>query len=67
VPELSQRLLARYVMGFPQRDVDAMVGLMGKLREGHLTHLTDDVERVLGRPAITFTQFAEDHASILRK
>jgi len=32
VPELPQRLLGRFVMGLPERVVDAMVGLMGKLR-----------------------------------
>lgn len=67
VPELPQRLMARFLMGLPPRDVDAMVELIGKLRAGHLTRQTDDVERVLGRPAISFAQFAEDHAALLRR
>jgi uncharacterized protein YbjT (DUF2867 family) len=66
-PELPQRLLVRYVLGFPTRDVDAMLELIGKLRGGYLEHLTTDVERVLGRRPISFEQFAQDHAALLRK
>jgi uncharacterized protein YbjT (DUF2867 family) len=66
-PELPQRLFVKYVLGMPQRDVSAMLELIGKLRDGHLTHCTDDVEKVLGRPPIGFAEFAMDHAAMLRR
>lgn len=65
-PELPQRILAR-VAGFSKRDVNAMMELLGKLKAGHLTHVTDDVERVLGRRPISFAQFAQDYAQALRR
>ena len=34
--------------------------------EGHYDHVTDDVERVLGRPARTFRAFAEEMVSLVK-
>lgn len=65
-PSGPQRVLAR-LSGFTPRDVDAMMELLGKLKDGWLTDVTDDVERVLGRPAIRFEQFAQDSAAALRR
>jgi uncharacterized protein YbjT (DUF2867 family) len=65
-PEGLQRVLAR-MAGFPPRDVGAMMELLGKLRDGYLTAVTDDVERVTGRPAISFSRFADDYSAELRR
>lgn len=67
LPELPQKLFVRYILGMPPRDERAMLELIQKLRDGHLTLLTGDVEKVLGRPPIAFEQFAEDHAALLRR
>lgn len=64
-PEAVQRLLVR-LAGMPPRDVDAITELIGKLRGGWLTDVTDDVARILGRPPISFERFAADHAATLR-
>jgi uncharacterized protein YbjT (DUF2867 family) len=65
-PEAVQRFLVK-LAGMPPRDVAAMTELIGKLRGGWLTDVTDDVARILGRPPISFEQFAADHAAMLRK
>lgn len=64
-PEWVQRFLSK-LAGFPARDIAAMAELIGKLRDGWLTDVTDDVAAILGRPPISFDQFAADHASMLR-
>jgi uncharacterized protein YbjT (DUF2867 family) len=64
-PESVQRFLVR-LAGMPPRDVAAITELIGKLRDGHLTDVTDDVAHVLGRAPISFEQFAADHAAALR-
>lgn len=65
-PAVSHRVISR-LSGFPERDVEAMGDLVAKLKDGWLTDVTDDVERVLGRPAIRFDQFAIDCADQLRR
>ena len=65
-PSGPQRVLAR-LSGFSSRDVDGMMELLGKLKGNWLTDVTDDVERVLGRPGIRFEQFARDSAAALRR
>jgi uncharacterized protein YbjT (DUF2867 family) len=65
IPAGIQRLFIR-MAGFPPRDVEAMLELLKKLKDDHLTDVTDDVERVTGRPAIRFEQFAADHHGKLR-
>lgn len=65
-PTGPQRVLAR-LSGMPARDVDRLMQLLGKLKDSWLTHVTADVERVLGRPAIRFEQFAQDSATALRR
>jgi uncharacterized protein YbjT (DUF2867 family) len=64
-PASVQRFLVR-LAGMPPRDVAAISELIGKLRDGHLTDVTDDVAHVLGRAPISFEQFAADHAAALR-
>ena len=65
-PSGPQRILAR-LSGFPARDIDAMMALLGKLKDGWLSDVTDDVELVLGRPAIRFERFAQDSAAALQR
>jgi len=46
-----------------ERQVDrALREFAGEMRAGRLAVLTDDVERLTGRPATTFAQFARDYA-----
>ena len=46
----------------PEWSADALVDLQRLYREGKASLLTDDVERLTGRKAITFDQFARDYA-----
>jgi len=64
-PPGVQRLIVRFG-GMPPRDVVAFGELIGELRAGRHATVTDDVERLLGRPAISIEKFAADHASTLR-
>jgi uncharacterized protein YbjT (DUF2867 family) len=50
----------------PPESVEEMVRLYGIVREGSCAVVSDDVATVLGRPPITFAQYAEDHAELLR-
>ncbi len=46
-----------------ERAVDAALReFAGEMRAGRLAVITDDVERLTGRPATSFAQFARDHA-----
>ncbi|MFW0794031.1 NmrA family transcriptional regulator [Gordonia sp. CPCC 205515] len=44
--------------GTPNEEVDMVSNLFGTLFDGRNAHVTDDVERVLGRPPIDFADFA---------
>ena len=52
--------------GMPEEGVEEMVHLYRIVREGSCAPVTHDVERVLGRPAISFRRYAEDHAELFR-
>ena len=61
----DQWVQAMLAMGRLEVDAHATLALMAKTRDGHLTQVTDDVERVTGRPARSFEEFARDHAAML--
>jgi uncharacterized protein YbjT (DUF2867 family) len=50
----------------PPGDVDFFIELFRWLLDGHNAHLTDDVERILGRKATDFRSFAEGAAQAWR-
>ena len=47
--------------GMPPWYADAISELMDDYRAGKMSAVTDDVERVTGRPARTLEQFVQDH------
>jgi uncharacterized protein YbjT (DUF2867 family) len=47
--------------GLPDWLADAIQALYQSIREGHAALVTDHVEKVIGRPARSYRQFAEDH------
>jgi uncharacterized protein YbjT (DUF2867 family) len=49
--------------GLPEGAVQYMGVLYGAVRSGWLATVTDDVEKVVGRPAVTFGDFAQAHAA----
>ena len=51
--------------GYLKDDIDTLQGLLSDVRKGinSDTNVTDTVKEVLGRPGITFKQFAQDYAS----
>jgi uncharacterized protein YbjT (DUF2867 family) len=51
--------------GMPEWDVRAVSELLGYFASGAAASVTDTVPRLLGRPAISFEQFAKDHRSAL--
>lgn len=52
--------------GEPDWWIAANVDLFGRIVTGENAGVTDEVERVTGRPAIAFAEFARDHADRLR-
>lgn len=52
--------------GVPRWLADDMLVLFASFREGYGAAVSDTVERVTGRPAGTFRQFAADYASVFR-
>jgi uncharacterized protein YbjT (DUF2867 family) len=48
--------------GIPEWSADALLDLQRFYREGKASTVTDDVERLTGRKAISFDQFASDYA-----
>jgi uncharacterized protein YbjT (DUF2867 family) len=50
-------------IGFPEAFADAYVGLLGET-VGRPAVVTDEVERITGRPATTFAQWANDHRAM---
>lgn len=61
----EQWVQAMLAMGRLEVDAHATLALIAKTRDGHLPHVTDDVERVIGRKPRTFEAFARDHAELL--
>ena len=47
--------------GMPEWDVRVVSGLLGYFASGAAASVSDTVPRLLGRPAISFEQFAKDH------
>lgn len=48
--------------GLGAERAERLIGFYRLVRAGHSAPVTGDVEAVLGRPAIPFSRFAEDHA-----
>lgn len=51
---------------FSPPEVDFLTGLFRFLLDGHNSHVTDGVERLLGRPARTFAEYAQATAEAWR-
>jgi hypothetical protein len=47
--------------GMPEWNVRVVSELLGYFASGAAATVTDTIPRVLGRPAISFEQFASDH------
>ena len=52
--------------GVPAWLADALLELYDYYRDGKASRVTDAVERISGRPPISFARFACDHAALLR-
>jgi uncharacterized protein YbjT (DUF2867 family) len=50
--------------GLPEPAVQYLAMLYQVVRAGYVAHVTGDVERVLGRPPVTFAEFAASNASV---
>jgi uncharacterized protein YbjT (DUF2867 family)/lysophospholipase L1-like esterase len=61
--EMRRRLIDG---GEPEPMADALVAIWRAIREGRLSAVTDDVQRVLGRPPATFEQWARQNAAAFR-
>ncbi len=48
--------------GWASDQADTFTRLLSAIREGQRSAVTDDVERVLGRPPVSFERFATEHA-----
>ncbi len=48
--------------GLPPARADRLIGFYRHVRDGHCSPVTGDVARVLGRPPLSFEDFARDHA-----
>lgn len=51
--------------GMEERVASGLIGLFRLIREGRMAEITNDVERVTGRPPIRFSAFARDYAEAL--
>jgi len=49
---------------FPPFIVDLMISLNESIKQGHGAETTDTIEKVLGRKAITFSQFIKDNKEV---
>jgi len=49
--------------GLPEWNIRAVCGLLDYCASGAASRVTDTVSRLLGRPAISFEQFVQDHQS----
>ena len=57
---------ALQAQGLPPASVEGLVRLYQITREGICAVITEDVAAVLGRAPISFAQYAEDHAELLK-
>jgi uncharacterized protein YbjT (DUF2867 family) len=64
--EEDEMRLALLEAGWPADQADTFSRLLAAIREGQRAAVTDDVERLLRRPATPFHRFAHDHASAWR-
>jgi hypothetical protein len=53
-------------MGAPAWMVEGMLELFAIMKAGWTAAVTPDVQKVTGRPARTFAEFARDHAAAWR-
>ncbi|NEB76053.1 NAD(P)H-binding protein [Streptomyces sp. SID14478] len=60
VTEAESRAFVRS-LGIPEEAVDGVLEGLAYVRAGHNAIVTDEVERVLGRPPRTFAQWATEH------
>ncbi|MBA9056884.1 hypothetical protein [Streptomyces murinus] len=60
------RMFLRTVWGFDDTRADDALAGMRYVRDGGNALVTEDVPRVLGRPARSFRQWAEDHQGAFR-
>lgn len=64
---LDQAKQAMTAMGMPEPLADAMNELYALAPAGHLASVLDTVEKVTGRPARSFRQFAKEHAAAFKR
>jgi uncharacterized protein YbjT (DUF2867 family) len=62
-PEAARRVMAE--RGFPTGFVDGLLGIQAR-SVGIPAPVTDDVPRILGRPALSFARWAADNAYVFR-
>ena len=53
--------------GMGQREADGLIGLFRLIRDGSMAEITQDVERIGGRPPIGLSAFARDYAEALSR
>ncbi len=46
--------------GMQQKHIDAMIAVFGKIRSGKVAQKSDTVEKILGRPPLSLTQYVEE-------
>ena len=62
-PEAAKQGMVQH--GFPEPFVEALMARYAK-GVGQAAYLTGEVEKILGRPARTYAQWATDHADAFR-
>jgi len=65
VPEFAARE-GMLQAGLPQWQVEPLLELHATNKQNRWTDVTANVEKVTGKPATTFAQFARDHADKFR-
>jgi uncharacterized protein YbjT (DUF2867 family) len=65
VPEMAARDSMKK-MGMPDWSVQAMTELLAVFKNNYAAGVTQDVEMVLGRKALTFAQFARDYVKLFK-
>lgn len=65
-PERAKKIMIEQGFPFPPELIDRLHAFQAK-GVGHRAETTNDVETILGRPALTFAQWASDHADMFRK
>jgi uncharacterized protein YbjT (DUF2867 family) len=65
-PEVAKQAMIAQGFRFPPELIDRLHSLLAKA-VGHPATTSADVEAILGRPALTFAQWATDHAGAFMK